>query len=114
MRFERPARERMKVLQFVEGGARYGAAVGIRTLAEGLRADGIDLHFCVFRDRPMAAEMRGRGFPVIELDARNKFDLRAVSALRSRLKSERFDLVHSHLSAATLIGSFAGRLAKVP
>lgn len=104
----------MKVLQFVEGGTRYGAAVSIRNLVLGLRDRGVDLHFCAFEGRPLATEMRDLGLSVTEIEVGSKFDPRAIKNLRRLFAAERIDLVHTHLSSATLIGSIASRLSRVP
>ena len=104
----------MKILQFVEGGPRYGAAVSIRNLVSGLVELGVDVRFAAYRGRPMAEEMRAAGIPVTEIDARSKLDPRAIRQLRELVASQGIQVLHTHLSSATINGAMAGRISRVP
>jgi glycosyltransferase involved in cell wall biosynthesis len=55
------------------------------------------------------------GVPVVSLDCRSTRDIfKGVSRLRTWLRANRPDLVHSHLWAANVIGRIAGRLTDIP
>lgn len=55
------------------------------------------------------------GVPVISLDCRSTRDIpKGVGRLRTWLRANRPDLVHSHLWAANVISRIAGRLSGVP
>jgi glycosyltransferase involved in cell wall biosynthesis len=62
-----------------------------------------------------AGPVRALGVPVVSLDCGGLRDLpRGVARLRRWLRSNRHDLLHTHLWAANVIGRAAGRLAGVP
>ncbi|HVT12943.1 MAG TPA: glycosyltransferase family 4 protein [Fimbriimonadaceae bacterium] len=104
----------LKAFQFIEGGARYGAAVSIMNIAEGMRQSDVDVQFGVFAGRPLGQVLRERGFIVHEIPAEHRFDLRGIRALVRLFRQERFDVVHTHLSRATVNGTIAARLTKTP
>ncbi|HEY3782602.1 MAG TPA: glycosyltransferase family 4 protein [Fimbriimonadaceae bacterium] len=104
--------EGLKIVQFVRGSERYGASVSIKNLSLQLKAQGHDVTLMTFKGRTLGDEMAG--FNTIELEPFNKFNIRGILHVRDILKAQKPDLVHTHLSAATLSGSFAARLAKVP
>ena len=55
------------------------------------------------------------GVPVVSLDCRSTRDIpKGVSRLRTWLRANRPDLVHSHLWAANVISRIAGRMTGVP
>ena len=55
------------------------------------------------------------GVPVVSLDCRSTRDIpKGISRLRSWLRANRPDLVHSHLWAANVIARIAGRLTGIP
>lgn len=104
----------IKAFQFIEGGARYGAAVSIMNIAEGMRQCDVDVEFGVFAGRPLGEVLRERGFKVHEINANRRYDFRAIRQLVRLFKAERFDVIHTHLSKATINGAVAARLARVP
>lgn len=107
---ERPVR----AFQFIEGGARYGAAVSVMNIAEGMRQTNVEVEFGVFKNRPLGDALREHGFKVHEIEAERRFDIGAIRQLMKLFASERYDIVHTHLSRATVNGTFAARLARVP
>lgn len=104
----------IRVLQFIEGGGRYGAAVSVLNLTTALAARGIDVEVAVFKGKPLGQAFRERGIIVHEIDARKRYDVRGISQVKTLLKNGRYDVLHTHLSKATIIGTVAGRLARVP
>jgi glycosyltransferase involved in cell wall biosynthesis len=104
----------LKAFQFIEGGAKYGAAVSIMNIAEGMRECDVEVEFGVFAGRPLGDVLRERGFTVHEIPANKRFDLRGVAHLVKLCRARKFDIIHTHLSKATVIGTIASRLARVP
>jgi glycosyltransferase involved in cell wall biosynthesis len=104
----------LKAFQFIEGGARYGAAVSVMNIAEGMRQCNVDVEFGVFAGRPLGEALRERGFVVHEIPANRRFDVRGIASLVKLIRAKRFDIIHTHLSRATVIGIFASRLTRTP
>jgi glycosyltransferase involved in cell wall biosynthesis len=104
----------LNILQFVKGSERYGASVSIRNLCGELKRRGHEVALLVFKGRSLGPEIEGLGVRKIEIDAYRKFDLRAIKRLAALFKAEGADIVHTHLSAATLTGTLAARMARVP
>jgi len=108
-------RERqLRAFQFIEGGARYGAAVSVMNIAEGMRQSDVDVEFGVFAGRPLGCMLREHRFTVYEIPANHRFDFRGVRALVKLFRAKRFDVVHTHLSRATVNGLIASRLTRTP
>jgi len=105
--------DRLKILQFVRGSERYGASVSIRNLCYELKARGHEVVPILYKNRGLGSDILA-DFRVVELDPSGKFSLRGLRQVRDLIKREKPDIVHTHLSNATLIGSFAGRMAKTP
>jgi len=105
--------EPLKVLQFVRGSERYGASVSIKNLCYELRARGHTVVPVLYKGRGLGAEF-AEDFPIVEMVPYGKFSVRGIANIRDLIRREKPDLVHAHLSAATLSGSFASRLAGTP
>jgi len=105
---------KLRAFQFIEGGARYGAAVSIMNIAEGMRQGDVEVEFGVFAGRPLGAVLREHDFTVHEIPANHRFDMRGVRALVKLFRAKRFDVVHTHLSRATVNGLIASRLTRTP
>ncbi len=104
----------LRAFQFIEGGARYGAAVSIMNIAEGMRQCDVDVEFGVFAGRPLGEVLREHQFTVHEIPANHRFDFRGVRALIKLFRTKRYDVVHTHLSRATVNGLIASRLTRTP
>jgi glycosyltransferase involved in cell wall biosynthesis len=61
-----------------------------------------------------AAEIRAGGTPVHELAGGAGHDLAAVGGLRRLIRHGHYDVVHTHLYRACVLGRFAARLAGTP
>jgi glycosyltransferase involved in cell wall biosynthesis len=105
---------KLKVLQFVDGGAVYGGAVSVINTCEQMRTAGHAIEVLILTGRPLGPVLRERGFLVHEIDLRHKFDLPRIGALAQIFRQGNYDLVHTHLSLASLMGGLAGRRARVP
>jgi glycosyltransferase involved in cell wall biosynthesis len=62
----------------------------------------------------LAEPLEARGIPVFALDKRPKLDLRVLIRLVRLMRSERVDVVHTHLWTSSFWGRLAGALARVP
>jgi glycosyltransferase involved in cell wall biosynthesis len=95
----------------VGGGERF--LVG---LATGLPRERWDVTVCVMRshDGPLIDELSEAGIPVVTIDRAGRKDVGAFGRLVSLVRSERPDIVHSHMFTANLWGTVAARLARVP
>jgi len=64
---------------------------------------------------PLQNQMRARGLQTLSLDCSGRAQyLRTQLRLAARLRSERFDIVQTHLFEASLVGLAAARLARIP
>ena len=61
-----------------------------------------------------SGEMRERGFEIFEFDVTKKLDGKVIAGLQRLMTDEKVDILHTHLSDATVNGSIAGWLSKVP
>lgn len=104
----------LRALQFIEGGARYGAAVSIMNIAAGMKQCDVDVEFGIFAGRPLGEVLREREFTVHEVAANGRFDVRGVASLVKLIRARKFDVIHTHLSRATINGTFASRLTRTP
>lgn len=105
--------DRLKILQFVRGSERYGASVSIRNLCHELKTRGHEVVPVLYKNRGLGSDIL-EDFRVMELAPSSKFSLRGLMQVRELFKREKPDIVHTHLSNATLLGSFAGRMAEIP
>jgi len=69
---------------------------------------------CLWMGGAAADEMEKAGVRVINLDAKNKLDLRILFRLYRLLKEHKIDIIHSFLFHANMLGRIVGRLAGVP
>src|SRR5438132_420408 len=104
----------IRAFQFTEGGSQYGAAMSLLNVAEGLRQIEVDVEYGVFAGRPLGAILRDRGFTVHDIPADRRYDVRGIISLVRLIRSRRFDLVHTHLSRATVNGTLAAKLTRTP
>ena len=91
-----------------------GAETFLRETAPRLRKAGWNLRVITFvSGGPLINELKNDEVPVIELDARHKYDLGAFTRLIKIWKSKPPDLVHTHLYHAGLIGRIVARFLNI-
>lgn len=67
------------------------------------------------RDSPIRHQLHSLNVPILEMRGRNKlFDPWRVWHLTHFLRQEHFDVIHTHLTYANILGTLAGRLAGIP
>jgi glycosyltransferase involved in cell wall biosynthesis len=95
------------------GGAERLAA----TFARTIDPSEVELQVCCLRSiggNPLAPEIDAAGVPVVDLGARHLRDISAFRRLARLLVAERFDLVHAHLTYASIWGALASRMTGIP
>lgn len=106
---------RPRILTLLVGFGVGGAEQLVLDTAPRLRARGFDLRAAALKGPgPLLPELEAAGVPGVALGARHRGDLAVLLRLAALLRSERIDLLHSHLFFANLAGRIAGRLAGVP
>lgn len=113
---------RAKVLQVLEAAA-GGTRTHVLQILRGLDSERYELHLaCSFQRDPAGAEAfqaeASRHARVIEAPMKRRpaplADLRALRALASLMRAERYDIVHTHAAKAGFLGRLAARRARVP
>ena len=105
--------ERIKVSVVISN---VDKAVGFEWFVENIDRSRFDISFILLNDKPsyLAKFLADRNVPVRELDFRSKNDIPAlVFKLWNIFRTEKPDVVHSHLFAANVIGQTAARLARI-
>lgn len=95
------------------GGAERLAA----TFARALDPRAMSLHVCALKriaGNPVEEELAAAGIAVTTLHARNLRDVRAFARLVRLMRDGRFQVVHAHLTDASIWGSLAGWRTGVP
>ena len=108
------ARVLMLLDRFTTGGG--GAEVFTVGLTKALRDQGFDVRICTTRDAKgfLVEEIRNAGIPHVILGRSGRFDLAPFVRLRSYLRAERIDVLHSHMFGSNMWGSVVGKIARVP
>ena len=94
-----------------------GAQKLLVTMAEVLYKHGDALSVMSLDDRqsPIQDQLQALDVPVFNCGGRNKlFDPGRVLRIARYLRQKRFDVVHTHLTHANILGTVAGRLAGAP
>lgn len=102
----------MKILHLINGLSAGGAELHLLTLCRQLKRQGIELVVACLREhgkdsRSLRIDFDSEGIRVIYLQADSRYDLRSITRLASLLKSERPNLLHTHLPRADFAGGFA-------
>ena len=95
-----------------------GVPSHIMTLARGLQCNYAVTLVCGKLDPKHESALAAAGVPVIFVDFRRLLhplaDIRTLVTLVRILRAGRFDVVHTHMSKAALVGSIAAVIARVP
>lgn len=95
--------------------SRYSGAERMSVyLAEGLQRRGHRVVFAVKHNEQLMQELEQRGIEVHALPIAGKGNLMAPFLLAWFAESIGADLIHTHLSTASLWGSVAGKIARIP
>jgi glycosyltransferase involved in cell wall biosynthesis len=104
----------MRIYEFITPSRIGGAETHIMDLSESLTQRGHEVTIICPQGRSLIAHLRRRQFRLRTPRLWSKFDLPTLLRLAARLRRERVDLLHTHLSTASLIGSLAARIAGIP
>ena len=96
-----------------------GVPAHLMLLVEGLRGRGYDITVaCGDCDADHAQRLARLGIPVVNVPMRRLLspmaDIRALAQLCLLIRRGGFDVVHTHMSKAALLGGIAARLARAP
>jgi glycosyltransferase involved in cell wall biosynthesis len=107
--------ERLNVLLFITELNIGGAERIVEQLATYLSPNRYNVKVaCLYDPDPIGADIRAAGIPVINLDMRGKWDLRAPYRLFRLLRKENIQILHAHLFHANLLVATIGKLAQIP
>jgi len=88
--------------------------VHVIALSEKLRERGHQVTVICPRGRPLTAELAARGLPMRTPRTLGKADPVLLLRLARWLRRDRAQVIHTHLSTASLLGSAAARMAGIP
>lgn len=106
-------RRPLRILQVVSSSATSGAEQHALTLSSLLRGLG---HYVEVVCPPgwLAEELRAAGVPTHSLAMKGRSTVAAHAWMLRKVRRERFDLMHAHLTRATYLGVVSGSLRRVP
>ena len=91
-----------------------GAEVFTAALCESLPNLGAQVELFCPADRPFIDYAADRGIPSITWKTHGKFDPLTILRLACLIKLDNIDVIHTHLSTASLLGALAARLVGKP
>jgi glycosyltransferase involved in cell wall biosynthesis len=103
----------LRIIQYITPSQIGGAELHVAALSERLRARGHEVLVVCPRGRPLAAELAARGLPTRTPRTAGKLDPVTLARLVRWLRRGRIDVIHTHLSTASLLGSLAAHIAGV-
>ena len=104
----------LRIAQYITPSGIGGAEIHVATLSGKLRERGHEVLVICPQGRPLLGELAARGLPVRAPRTHGKVDPLMVAHLVRWLREEGWQVLHTHLSTASLLGSLAARLAGVP
>jgi glycosyltransferase involved in cell wall biosynthesis len=104
----------VRIYQFITPSQIGGAEVHVMALCRKLAERGHEVTVICPHGRLLTEELRRRGTNLWTPCTTGKVDLLTLARLAARLRRDRAELIHAHLSTASLIGSLAARIAGVP
>ncbi len=104
----------MRIYQFITPSRIGGAEVHVLGLARKLAERGHDVTVVCPRGRQFTRELQRQGVRLWAPRIWGKLDFVTLVRLAWHLRREQVEVLHTHLSTASLIGGLAARLAGVP
>lgn len=105
---------RVTILHYITPSRLGGAEEVFIRLVEDARARGHRVIVLTKRDAKLRGLLTERGIESLGWLTRGKFDLKTLARLVRLIRAERVDIVHTHLTTASWMGSLAGKLTKTP
>lgn len=104
----------LRIVQYITPSQIGGAEVHVGALSERLRARGHEVTVVCPKGRLLVAELAARGLSVRTPRTTGKVDPVTLARLVGWLGRDRAHVIHTHLSTASLLGSFAARIQGIP
>ncbi|HEX5472512.1 MAG TPA: glycosyltransferase [Lacipirellulaceae bacterium] len=96
-------------------GEHYSGAERVQDLlARQLPTFGCDVGFVCVKPQLFPNARETKTAPLIEMPMRSRFDLRVVKRISEMVRSDGYDLIHSHTPRTALVGRLAAHKAEVP
>lgn len=106
--------KQLRILQIISSSATSGAEKHVLHLSQILQRDGHHVEIICPPGGWLGAQCRLNDIPVTESDMKGKGWFRTTGIVLRKLRENRIDLVHSHLTRATYFGAISGMLRKKP
>jgi glycosyltransferase involved in cell wall biosynthesis len=95
----------MKVLHLINTLSAGGAELHLLTLCRHLKTRGVEIVVACLKEqikgsRSLRADFEAEGFKIVDLEANGRYEFRFLNRLIQLVRSERPDLVHTHLPRA--------------
>lgn len=104
----------MRILEVITPSRIGGAETHVATITEALTALGDEVTvFCPAR-RPLVDYLLRRGIDPVTWETHGKFDSATLIGLSALIRARQIDVIHTHLSTASFLGSVAARIAGRP
>jgi len=107
----------MKILQLIDDLAIGGAQKLLLSFSRAATVRGHDVATLTLNDStasPIESELRSQGTPAQLLEGTGLLDIRRYRDLLQFLRTERFDVIHTHLLSSNILGGIAGYLSATP
>ncbi|UCC67890.1 MAG: glycosyltransferase family 4 protein [Armatimonadota bacterium] len=104
----------LRIVQYITPSHIGGAEVHVSALSERLRARGHQVTVVCPKGRALVAELAARGLRLRTPRTMGKLDPVTLARLVRWLRQDRTQVIHTHLSTASLLGSFAARMRGIP
>ncbi|HET6383141.1 MAG TPA: glycosyltransferase [Armatimonadota bacterium] len=103
-----------RIIEYISGSSMGGAEHGVQVDARELRRRGHEILFVAPRGRKITRALQKEDFPLWSPKTYGKIDPVTLMRLIRVIRNRRIHLVHTHLSTASLIGSIAARVCRIP
>lgn len=104
----------LRIVQYITPSQIGGAEVHVSALSDRLRARGHEVAVVCPKGRPLVGELVARGLRVRTPRTIGKVDPVTLARLVGWLRQDRAQVIHTHLSTASLLGSMAARIRGIP
>lgn len=105
---------RIRILLLVETLWLGGAQRLLPGLVTNLDPQHFEGHIVALHDGPLRQEFEAARLPLTVLGVRHFYDPRIVAAIARLVRAQGFDVIHTHLTGADIVGRIAGALTSVP
>lgn len=104
----------LRVLEAITPSRIGGAEVFVANAIEMMTQRGAQIRLFCPSGRPFVDYASARGIPSANWKTHGKLDPLTIVRLARLARSHRADVIHTHLSTASLLGALAAKLARVP